>query len=253
MRTGSRGPRLSAGDDAPAGRFERAIAMPLDAKRQGRIFVAFEGLFLLSIVAAAIAEWFRIQAIQELARRGGPIGAAEADRIEAIPQLLSIVVVVASILAGIMFLVWIYRAYRNLEILRADGRKVTPGGAVGAFFIPFVNLVRPYQVAQELWRGSDPECTDEYAWTERPSSGLIKVWWFVRLAEVILSYVSSRMMLLESRHPTLESIVAALWVLFASYLVSIPASVAIIAVVLRISERQDRKFERLYGSQEPQL
>jgi Domain of unknown function (DUF4328) len=49
---------------------------------------------------------------------------------------------------------WMHRAYRNLPALRAQALRWSPGWAAGGWFIPFANLVIPFQVMRELWHHS---------------------------------------------------------------------------------------------------
>ncbi len=50
----------------------------------------------------------------------------------------------------VLFLIWIYRAFGNLSVLKARNLEFSPGWAVGWWFIPFANLVKPFQVVGEL-------------------------------------------------------------------------------------------------------
>jgi hypothetical protein len=58
--------------------------------------------------------------------------------------------------AGLAFLIWVQAAHASLSGLREDHAGSTPGWAVGCYFIPFLNLVRPYQDMAMLARLSDP-------------------------------------------------------------------------------------------------
>jgi hypothetical protein len=69
------------------------------------------------------------------------------------------------IAAGVVFLIWLYRAASNA---RAVGRfSDSPGLAVGGWFIPFANLVLPVVAVFRLMRASRPE----------PHRLLIGTWW----------------------------------------------------------------------------
>lgn len=46
---------------------------------------------------------------------------------------------------------WIYRAHDNLTLFGLTGLEFTPGWSVGWFFVPFANLVKPYEAMRELW------------------------------------------------------------------------------------------------------
>src|SRR3954471_14081808 len=47
------------------------------------------------------------------------------------------------LLTAIAFLLWFYRARQNLSAFRSEAFEFSPAGAVGTFFIPFVNFVQP--------------------------------------------------------------------------------------------------------------
>jgi len=69
---------------------------------------------------------------------------------------LALTQLVALLAAGILFLCWFHRAYANLRAFGTEGLPHGPGWAVGYWFIPFVNLVRPATAARDIWNASDP-------------------------------------------------------------------------------------------------
>ena len=74
---------------------------------------------------------------------------------------LGIVQILFYISIVIVFSRWIIRAHKNLPALGADGMSITPGWAVGYFFIPFANLWKPFEAMRELWNVSgDPRDPD---------------------------------------------------------------------------------------------
>lgn len=85
----------------------------------------------------------------------------------------------AIILGTIFFLQWFRRAYFNL---REAGvyRDYSDGWAVGAWFVPFMNLVRPYSIMKEVWYG-----TLNLA-GRSPNHVLIRWWWAAYLAHSII-------------------------------------------------------------------
>src|SRR6187551_1814201 len=52
---------------------------------------------------------------------------------------------------GIFFLLWMGRAYHNLSRSDVGKLEYSPGWAVGAWFIPIVNLFMPCSVMDEIW------------------------------------------------------------------------------------------------------
>lgn len=88
----------------------------------------------------------------------------------------------------IFFSIWIVRAHHNVRGFGANGMTISPGWAVGYFFIPFINLVRPYIAMSELWRAS-----------KRPNrwsslkSGIVPYWWGLWIVSNILGNIVGRM------------------------------------------------------------
>jgi predicted RNA-binding Zn-ribbon protein involved in translation (DUF1610 family) len=76
---------------------------------------------------------------------------------------------------AVVFLMWIYTAYGNLESFGVKGLENSAGWAVGGFFIPIFNLLGPLYVVQEIWKASDPRVRD--SWKEGSASALAAFWW----------------------------------------------------------------------------
>ena len=57
-------------------------------------------------------------------------------------------------LTALAFVVWFYRAYENLRALGVENLRWGTGWAVGGWFVPFLNFVRPKSIANDIWRGS---------------------------------------------------------------------------------------------------
>jgi hypothetical protein len=94
-----------------------------------------------------------------------------------------------TITAIVMFLRWFSRAYRNLPALGVRGLRFTPGWAVGAWFVPFLNLVRPKAIADDIWRASDPELPSAApapVWRTRRVAGFVHWWWGTYLLSFLL-------------------------------------------------------------------
>jgi len=90
-------------------------------------------------------------------------------------RLLARVYTVAFAVASVAFLVWIYRARRNLDALGAKGLQYSPGWAVGGFFVPILSLGRPYNVMAEIWRASSAE--GGVSWKFSSVHPLLGFWW----------------------------------------------------------------------------
>lgn len=74
----------------------------------------------------------------------------------------------------ISYLVWMWRASRNLKALGVERQLVSPNWAVAWWFVPFANLVMPYKTTQEISEGSKPS-------PDAPTPRLV-IWWLLYIA-----------------------------------------------------------------------
>lgn len=99
-----------------------------------------------------------------------------------VPVLLMIVV---------LWCVWTYRAATNARVFGAQLTD-SPGWAVGNWFIPFVNLIKPYNSMKQLYQSADPDVdADEFMLAAVPA--LFPAWWFFWIASNMLSNLSFRL------------------------------------------------------------
>jgi hypothetical protein len=146
---------------------------------------ALQALVLLQLVSAVlvlagfITQWCSIaaHAFPGPLSEAADIAIEQGDHVRMLGWLAALVV----------FCVWVHRMYRNLPALGSVQRRFTPGGAVGAYFIPFVNLVRGYQVIHHLWIESQPlpEPAPE-GMVFRRSAPLVGWWWGFHIAANLL-------------------------------------------------------------------
>ena len=73
----------------------------------------------------------------------------------------------------------VHRAYTNLHSLGMEPLRLRAGWAVGGWFVPILNLVRPKQIMSDIWRGSDPAApaSNDGAWHRAPVPALLHLWW----------------------------------------------------------------------------
>lgn len=89
-----------------------------------------------------------------------------------------IVVLKLLVLAGtaIVWLVWLHRAYQNLALVGTKRTRVSSAWAVAYWLVPFINVVRAYQVMKDLWLRSDSR-NDRDAYDTLPAPALLRGWW----------------------------------------------------------------------------
>jgi hypothetical protein len=108
-----------------------------------------------------------------------PKEAGQAEATFLIAQFLLFLV------AMVVALRWIYLANANARALGAQDMMVSPGWAVGFFFVPLMNLVMPYVMMRELWKAS----AKPGDWQIEPSPGAILLWWIFWVAAGVTSVI----------------------------------------------------------------
>jgi eukaryotic-like serine/threonine-protein kinase len=75
------------------------------------------------------------------------------------------------------FIAWFYRAYRNLQRTSVASLRYDSGWAIGAWFIPVFNWIRPKQMIDDIWRAGETGAqVRDASWHGRPVSPLLH-WW----------------------------------------------------------------------------
>ncbi len=153
-----------------------------------------------------------------------------------------------SMISFILLMVWFHHSYRNLASYNNMGLKYSAGWAVGSFFVPLLNLFRPYQIAQEIWTASDPEAST-VGWKQSKISLVIIFWWISMLSYsgVTLATTGYGMWLgiqsaMNGTQPDVAQVSAIGIPVLVGYAVY---CILTISVVTLINDRQDEKAEKL--------
>jgi hypothetical protein len=135
-------------------------------------------------LVAAVADWDRYRLLGRIAA-GKAVTLAEADASDRLNGVIGIVQLALFVLTAILFIRWFRRAYRNVEPLGGDPR-FSEGWAVGAWFVPILNLWRPKQIANDIWRESGPEPTERVP-------ALLTFWWGLFLLGSWIDQLAARL------------------------------------------------------------
>lgn len=137
------------------------------------------------------------------------------------------------LMSPLFFIIWFYLAYRNLERAGFDDLEYSPWAPLWVFFVPFLNLFRPYQIMQELWQGSQAVARGEYtgqAWKEQGNSWLVTSWWGTFLMAGVLLAIAS---------PELFGVAVARALIVVGYLFIVAAGMLAVLMVRTISDLQE--------------
>jgi len=151
--------------------------------------------------------------------------------------LLSLVVLIAT---AVLTIIWMYRIARNLQAMNRVGTW-KPGWAIGGWFVPpLVLYVVPFLMFRDLWKGSDPDTTND--WRSNRTSPIITIWWILfGLAPIIfITATVSTFSLESSTRKQANDLVDRFGVTIASNLAQIGAALCFLVIVRQLSARHQR-------------
>lgn len=151
----------------------------------------------------------------------------QADANDLRQQIIGLVQLLLLVLGAVLFIRWFKRAYENVDRL-GGVRRYSPRWAIWGWFVPFLSLWRPKQIANDIWRADNDG-------DDRGVSPLLTVWWAAFLVSIWASQVTLRLTL---RAETIDELRTAAAAYVVADSVDLVAAVLAIFVVRAITARQ---------------
>ncbi len=159
-------------------------------------------LILLSAILNGVAVVYGYHQYELLvsAKNGVDVNMDEAGSILVHQLMINVAQLGFRVIVGIQFLMWVYRMSHNAHCVKTGKPTSSPGWAVGCYFIPVLNMWKPYLIMKEIYE----------AFRQRPSySKVLPLWW---TAWVLSSAVGCFTSYYMSRAETVgELLVASRW------------------------------------------
>ena len=161
------------------------------------------GLTLLMHLGSLVVGFMQMQLLENV-RAGGSITTAEAQANDLRYGAVHVGLLIGLIVTCIALMMWMYRANKNLTSWTTHRLDFTPGGAIGWWFCPFLNLVKPYQMMKEIFtvshEGFRPRSTAVVGW-----------WWGMWIISNIVTRIGAAMGVHGTESPTIDKLVTATW------------------------------------------
>lgn len=136
------------------------------------------------------------------------------------------------VISVIVFILWFRRAYNNLNLSGRAYTRYGEGWAAGSWFVPFLNLVRPYQIMKEIWDKTQ-QATDNLL-TIR-GSDIVGWWWAVWIISNVVENIGIRM----GNKDSVEGILDGSYFSLAGDALSVIALVLAIIMIKKTSEFEE--------------
>ncbi len=204
-------------------------------------------ILVLSVISVA-ANFYEIDLLSHA--NSGSDWAAKADINDACQMALGLIELVTYLASAILFIMWFHRVHRNLPALGAMHLKYSPGWTMGSWFVPIMNLFRPYQVMVEVWHGSLPEQNSNKTFVDhidRGSHALVGWWWAAYIIMGIFDQISTRITMAAD---TVQSLIVADWAIIIASTITIPAALLAISLVKKIDRNQELHYKELLNMSE---
>jgi hypothetical protein len=140
---------------------------------------------------------------------------------------------VSILLAVIAICFFLPQANRNGRALTGLSFRFTPASTIWWYFVPFLNLVRPYQAAKEIWQASTAAGPQD-AWFTKPAPVWMRLWWGTWIAYNGLWRVVAA--LARRSHASADT-----WALLAR-ITGVVAAACLIYTAIRITTLQAKRF-----------
>ena len=110
----------------------------------------------------------------------------------ALPASMIILSGLVGLAIFVLLVIWLYRAAKNNEALGRLNPRLGSGWAIGGWFIPIANLVIPFIIMDDVWRGADPSIPrGDPNWRRSSTLGAIWAWLVTAVIFTIPSVIAS--------------------------------------------------------------
>ncbi|GAA2083264.1 hypothetical protein GCM10009759_01250 [Kitasatospora saccharophila] len=156
---------------------------------------------------------------------------------------------VLSLATAVLFLMWLYRARVNAEVIYPHGHQHARGWAVGGWFVPLVQLWFPWQITTDVWKASAP--AGEHGIPRPVSAWPVHSWWATILLSRLVYFIGAQSLGSEAALHYTDSYRQALLLLIAASLMTLAAAVLAILVVHRLTAMQEAHAARAWAAWTP--
>jgi hypothetical protein len=213
-----------------------------DNSARARISILVFGLICAINIVAVISGYFEYELLESI-RMGVYINEDEAKLNDLRQAFIGILQSIIYFISIVVFLLWFRRAYENLHILGIDYLEFRTNMAVWGFFIPVINLFRPFQIMKEIWIESQEQIRTLIPdATINTSTYLVGIWWGLFLLTNFIGNISFRSMF---RTDTIQDLIHSTQAYIVSDFMDVPAALVTLILILNVSKVEKKLKESI--------
>jgi hypothetical protein len=174
-----------------------AVAQPAaaTAREPARRLQPYAICAIAGLAVVAVFDVFAVftaldaRALIERALDGGVVTGREARDMRDRVGDLDLGLLFGYIAAAFVFIPWFFQARKNLDRVGVATRHGS-GWAIGAWFVPLLNLIRPKQIADDIYRGSGREARSGAPIQGMKTPSFVHWWWATFLLSGVMLRVT---------------------------------------------------------------
>jgi hypothetical protein len=185
-------------------------------------------------IISAISTFFQYLLLKSVAE-GYSITTEAANSNDFRQSIIAILFAILYLFSMVFFIQWFRRAYFNQEI-KFKSMASSNGWVSGAWFVPIMNLFKPFQLMQEIYENAESYLLDKKLIDEKKSrKSIIGWWWGLWIGTGVLSRISSSF--LGSADDLGELIASTLFSIFM-VVIFIPLSILTVKTIQNYNEME---------------
>lgn len=216
------------------------IILSDNAQRAKNSLIAFYvlGITQVALLFSTFLQYNLLKRIEN-----GNYTQAEAEANDLRHQVIVYSNIFIYIVCIVFFIMWFRRAYFNLSMSTRAYTEFTEGWAAGAWFVPFINLVRPFTIMKEIWVKTQ-EATDNLITYKKPT--ILGLWWTLWIINNIGTNISTRLF----NSNSLDDLLISTQLSFVVNLIEIAALVLLIIIIKNVNVFEQNLQQSLLNERE---
>lgn len=182
---------------------------------------------LWGYVLAAIA-MIVIELIVVVIIRQGELSFVTFEQLEVAEQFTMGIAVFIFLFTMVTYCTWKHRSYHNLKALGVGLLRYSPNWAIGSYFVPILNLVRPFRAMNDIWNGT-------FYSPLAANVALVSWWWTAWIIGNMVTRASKGVL---KSAETVDSVTAGIGVGVLGGLIMIAAALTLIRIIGRVTAAQ---------------
>ena len=205
-------------------------------QRAKTVIIVFYAIILCYAVSC-VSLWLQISMLEKLDVNNLNMEELRANDMRQISIAYTLIAII--IVSIVTFIMWFRRAYYNLQ-QAGQFTDFSEGWAAGAWFVPFLNLVRPYKIMVEIWEKTQFAVPQ---FINNRSSQIVGIWWAAYITSNIVANIAYRFG--GDMDSTIKDLISGSRIQIGSNVLRIVTAIITVIMVRQVSEMEEALYHNI--------